>query len=65
MTALSVDSEKILPVLNIGFKHHSEIETIVGVAKRSEALKKLKTDLSELVPRFVAVGHGFCMRCEG
>lgn len=27
-------------------------------------LGRLKADLSELVPRFVAVGHGFCMRCE-
>lgn len=65
MTALSVDGEKILPVLSIGFKHHREIETMAGVAKRPEALGRLKADLSGLAPRFVAVGHGFCMRCEG
>ena len=28
-------------------------------------LGRLKADLSGLAPRFVAVGHGFCMRCEG
>mgnify|MGYP006957977182 CR=1 FL=1 len=60
-----MDDEKILPVLSIGFKHHREVETIVEVAKRLEALDKLKTDLSELAPRFVAVGHGFCMRLRG
>ncbi len=30
-----------------------------------ELLEKLKADLSGLAPRFVAVGHGFCMRCKG
>lgn len=28
------------------------------------ACAKLKADLMELAPRFVAVGHGFCLKCE-
>ena len=64
-----MDDEKILPVLSIGFKHHREVETIVEVAKRPEALEKLKTDLSELAPRLVFAdrevkldGISFCSR---
>ena len=28
------------------------------------ACAKLKADLMELAPRFVVVGHGFCLKCE-
>lgn len=28
-----------------------------------EKRKKLKTELLEITPEFVAVGHGFCIEC--